>query len=357
MDKIENGVYRFYNTKTGTHFYTAFFEEAQNVEANLKEYQYEGVAFTSSGDEPFYRFFKKTGTHFYTATTSERDNVKEKLADLYNYEGESFNIKNDDHSGGTALYRFFNTKTGAHFYTTSVTERDNTINTNPFYRFEGVSAYVNNKKDYVVPSIPETSTSGKTSDGYNGVLPSSPLPDSVISSNNITITIPRDHPYLVPETYDNGITVSKSVYFGHSGHLEFDSSASTGSAQLSVVLVEEKASATSTVTFGGGKRMAVRLGPGTDTIHFGGAEDQTVFIQVGGGNVPSGLGGNDRVTGMAINDLVYGLNHDQGKISHDNSGNLVINILEKSSVTLIGVSSVSYGENSDGGYFTVTGLL
>ena len=38
-----------------------------------------------------YRFFnKKNGTHFYTASAAERDSVRAKLSSIYTYEGIAF---------------------------------------------------------------------------------------------------------------------------------------------------------------------------------------------------------------------------------------------------------------------------
>ena len=76
-------VFRFYNIKNGVHFYTASEAEKDNTLANLSAtYKYEGVAYTlnsapgAGNDTPLYRFYNmKTGVHFYTASEAEKNSV------------------------------------------------------------------------------------------------------------------------------------------------------------------------------------------------------------------------------------------------------------------------------------------
>jgi Protein of unknown function (DUF1566)/Repeat of unknown function (DUF5648) len=92
-------VYRFYNTRTGAHFYTINPSERDHVIATLSSvFTYEGVAWYGStvpgpGWSPIYRFFNTaTGTHFYTATPAERDNVRNTLPN-FNYEGIGYYVR------------------------------------------------------------------------------------------------------------------------------------------------------------------------------------------------------------------------------------------------------------------------
>ena len=140
-------VFRFFEYQKGVHFYTASIAERDSVIQNLPNYRYEGNAFdvsTDSGAGPtVYRFFNpNTGTHFYTASEYERDFVRSKLEN-YNYEGPAYTAYDNDGGGQhEALYRFFNTETGAHFYTTSEFEVAATIQNLPQFRYEGVAYYV-----------------------------------------------------------------------------------------------------------------------------------------------------------------------------------------------------------------------
>ncbi len=80
-------VYRFFNTRTGTHFYSASDAEFINVYSKLASvYRYDGVAYSvdlnpAYPTKPLYRFFNvKNGVHFYTANEAERANVQANLS-------------------------------------------------------------------------------------------------------------------------------------------------------------------------------------------------------------------------------------------------------------------------------------
>jgi hypothetical protein len=91
-------LYRFLRPSTGTHFYTASDAEMQSVRANLSgTYTFEGPAYnvSSAPVEPpcatVYRFYNpRNGTHFYTASDSERDSVINTLSSVYHYEGPAY---------------------------------------------------------------------------------------------------------------------------------------------------------------------------------------------------------------------------------------------------------------------------
>ena len=90
-----------------------------------------------------YRFFNtQTGAHFYTLSVPERDLVITKLRG-YNYEGAAFVAFGAAAPGTNPVYRFFNTRTGAHLYTISEQERAQVQATMPWYQYEGVAWYAN----------------------------------------------------------------------------------------------------------------------------------------------------------------------------------------------------------------------
>lgn len=115
-------VYRFFNTVTATHFYTALESERNYVRANLPAFIDEGTAFwalaaPAPGTIPVYRFFHRgNGTHFYTASAFERDYV---LANLpaYVFEGVAYHAFGNLEPGTAPAYRFYNPVAAAHFYT------------------------------------------------------------------------------------------------------------------------------------------------------------------------------------------------------------------------------------------------
>lgn len=136
-------VYRLYNSKTSTHFYTTSAAERDSTVAKFPQFSYEGVGFyaSSTAGDPVYRFYNtKTGAHFYTISQIERNDVLARLSE-YSYEGISWYGSLVPNSGATPMYRFYNTKTSTHFYTTSAGERDSVQQNYPQFSFEGVGYY------------------------------------------------------------------------------------------------------------------------------------------------------------------------------------------------------------------------
>ena len=61
--------------------------------------------------------------------------------DSFSFEGEVFFAYETEVEGSIPIYRFFNTTTGAHFYTPSTTERDNVTENLPDFQSEGIAYY------------------------------------------------------------------------------------------------------------------------------------------------------------------------------------------------------------------------
>jgi len=120
-------IYRFYNKKNGSHFYTASAAEKDSVVANLSAiYRFEGVAYHVGSDYPvpLHRFYnKKSGSHFYTASEAEKDSVSKNLSATYTYEGPAYYVSASAMAGTTPVWRFYNKKNGSHFYTASAAEK------------------------------------------------------------------------------------------------------------------------------------------------------------------------------------------------------------------------------------------
>src|SRR5204862_429206 len=84
------GVYRFFDSNYGTHFFSASTSEKNTIIGTRPDLVYEGVglqsidpASTDPQAAPVYRFFDLTyGTHFFTASASERDTVIATRSDL-----------------------------------------------------------------------------------------------------------------------------------------------------------------------------------------------------------------------------------------------------------------------------------
>jgi Domain of unknown function (DUF5011)/Protein of unknown function (DUF1566)/Repeat of unknown function (DUF5648) len=154
---VSKAVFRFFNTRTSTHFYTMSVAERDYVQATFPFFNFEGTSFFAYPDtdptlSPVYRFFNKvTGTHFFTINASEKDHVIATWPDIFNFEGISWYASPTARAGWIPAYRFFNTKTGTHFYTTSAGERDHVLATWSWFTFEGIAYYV--RPDATPPDI------------------------------------------------------------------------------------------------------------------------------------------------------------------------------------------------------------
>ena len=146
------GVYRFFDTTYGTHFYTADANEAQTVAATRSDLVPEGpggiglqaVAVSSSDPNaaPVYRFFDTVfGTHFFTASATERDSIIASRPDLTYEPSSTFYEHTQQEPGDIAVYRFFDNVHGTHFYTDDAAERASIIANRPDLISEGVGFY------------------------------------------------------------------------------------------------------------------------------------------------------------------------------------------------------------------------
>lgn len=103
----------------------------------------EGGSVTLMGTRaPVYRFYNtRTNAHFYTMSAEERDMVSARFPQ-FNFEGVGFTAYATPQPGLNAVYRFYNVKTGTHFYTIGEAERDMVINTlSAVYVFDGPAWY------------------------------------------------------------------------------------------------------------------------------------------------------------------------------------------------------------------------
>jgi Repeat of unknown function (DUF5648) len=88
---------------------------------------------------PVYRFYNsQTGAHFYTTSTAERDTVLATLPQ-FGYEGQAFSAHGSADAGLSPVHRFFNAATGVHFYTISASEKAYVDSQLPSFRYEGVA--------------------------------------------------------------------------------------------------------------------------------------------------------------------------------------------------------------------------
>ena len=71
---------------------------------------------------------------------SEKDAVVSRYP-WFRLEGIGFYAHDSWQAGTVPVYRFADTSTGGHFYTTRESERDNVIANYPWFRFEGVGFF------------------------------------------------------------------------------------------------------------------------------------------------------------------------------------------------------------------------
>ncbi|WP_312780074.1 trypsin-like peptidase domain-containing protein [Acidovorax temperans] len=127
------------SNRSGSNYYGRF-DVAYN--AALKTW----LAGSSTSPQPsnrtaVYRFYNATtGAHFYTASAAERDFVI-RTYPQFGYENIAFYAYPDASSGKDPVFRFYNPTSGAHFYSGSVAERDFVIANFPEFKYEVVSWY------------------------------------------------------------------------------------------------------------------------------------------------------------------------------------------------------------------------
>lgn len=88
-----------------------------------------------------YRFFNtRTNAHFFTINVAERNRVATELPFLRD-EGAAFYASTLPAEGLSPVHRFYNPQTGVHFYTISESERANTVAQLKQFVYEGIAYY------------------------------------------------------------------------------------------------------------------------------------------------------------------------------------------------------------------------
>ncbi|MBN2841027.1 MAG: hypothetical protein JXP37_08750, partial [Coriobacteriia bacterium] len=90
-------LYRFYKPSSASHFYTGSLTERDHVIATWPYiYNYEGTTYSISpayavGKPPVYRFYNvRNGSHFYTVSAAEKAHIQATWPHIYTYEGIAF---------------------------------------------------------------------------------------------------------------------------------------------------------------------------------------------------------------------------------------------------------------------------
>jgi len=134
------GVYRFFDNSTGTHFFTADVTEKNalmnpalstfrpDLREEVNNFGALNPTVTDANAISVYRFFDtRYGTHFFTASQTEAADLRNTSSSSYRpdlvYEaGSSFQEHSTQQTGDVAVYRLFDKNYGTHFYTGSQSE-------------------------------------------------------------------------------------------------------------------------------------------------------------------------------------------------------------------------------------------
>ena len=142
-------LYRFHRLNNDSHFFTAV-ESEKNLllgSSYIANWAFEGISHhvlntQVAGAVPVYRLFnRRSGGHFYTMSVSERDDVLSTMPETFSLEGVAFFALAGPAENALPVYRFFAPQTGSHFFTIDESEKDQIIaNVSPDrLRFEGIA--------------------------------------------------------------------------------------------------------------------------------------------------------------------------------------------------------------------------
>lgn len=157
-----NPIMRFYNPRDNAFFYTESVDEKNLILANSDAanppsirwpYIYQGSTYSSahsySGAVPLHRFYNyRTGHHFFTASTDELEYVNQNIRDSnwpFAYEGVAFQVYLKDPTPGfngleTPVFRLYSYPLNRHFFTASQAEASLLVNTGE-WDYEGIGFY------------------------------------------------------------------------------------------------------------------------------------------------------------------------------------------------------------------------
>ena len=118
VKRVDNAVYRLYNSKIDRHMFTACYEEAHVLSNN--GWNDEGVGWLCGNGGRVYRLYNPhNDDHFFTTGLLE---VVECVMNGWNLEGVGFK-----QGSSKQIYRLYNSRTGEHFYTANEQEKNSLI--------------------------------------------------------------------------------------------------------------------------------------------------------------------------------------------------------------------------------------
>ena len=145
-EEVQRGdpVYRFFNSTSGIHLYTANPSEYDSLLNEPSNFTLETESYISvdplSGGREVSRFRNiATGAYLYTISLEEQDFITDNL-DNYVLEGNAFNAFDTEVEGSIPIYRFYEPTIGTHFFTENIDEKT-FVENNLTYDFEGIAYY------------------------------------------------------------------------------------------------------------------------------------------------------------------------------------------------------------------------
>lgn len=150
-------IHEFYNESENSYFYTIDEGEKDFIEKNLDNYEYRENAALESVDrgavavdsitgaevesEEVYRFVNtETGAHLYTTDEGERDYIKENL-DHYGQDESNFYAYETEVEGSIEVHRFYNPVEDVHMFTHSADDIEKMQAEDSGFNDEGVAFY------------------------------------------------------------------------------------------------------------------------------------------------------------------------------------------------------------------------
>ena len=149
LSPYSQAVTRFYNTGSGSHFYTVSSSEVQSILQYYPGFRFEGQAYLASpvaatGLSPVFRFRNKVnGSYLWTISQSERVAINLNYSNTFIEEGVAWHARQSGAAGFVPLYRFRNFTNGTYFYTASESEKNSVLSVySGTFIFEGIAYYV-----------------------------------------------------------------------------------------------------------------------------------------------------------------------------------------------------------------------
>lgn len=130
-------------TSVGDASATSYLSRMEALTGSLGEDQAPAPITATTTGVAVYRFFDTSnGSHFYTDSQAERDTLIQTVGTPLSYEGFSLNaVLPANDPAAAPVFRFFDTNNGSHFLTASTGERDGLQATRPDLTFEGIAFY------------------------------------------------------------------------------------------------------------------------------------------------------------------------------------------------------------------------